>query len=354
MSARTLTRDLLEWFDKNGRDLPWRQKGGAHPNAYAVWISEIMLQQTTVKTVIPYFHKWMKRFPTITSLAQSPLEEILLMWQGLGYYTRAKKIYECARILTQEYDGRLPCDKKELLKLPGIGPYTSSSLMAFAFNAPEVVIDGNVVRVLARLDGIEKPVTPFDVESRAKELTSLTRPADYASAIMDLGATVCLPSNPACLFCPWQKECKAFCKGLTDKIPTLKKTKKLFKKGNVFWIENDKGKILLRKRTGKGILSGLTELPWNDDETFPFEANWKKQGHISHTFTHFHLDLTLYTTRLKKGKEPPESQETFFAKKEDFSRYPFSSLMKKVIKEASKETNKDTPVFQKEKPEEKS
>lgn len=335
MSTRTLTRDLLEWFDKNGRDLPWREKGGAHSDAYAVWISEIMLQQTTVKTVIPYFHKWMKRFPTVRSLARAPLEEILLMWQGLGYYTRAKKIYECAQVLVQQYDGQFPPSKKELLKLPGIGPYTSSSIMAFAFNKPETVIDGNVVRVLARLDGIEEPVTPPDFEARASELTSQERPADYASAIMDLGATVCLPANPECLFCPWQKECKAFHMGLTDKIPSIKKPKKLFKRGNVFWIENDKGEVLLRKREGKGLLSGLTEFPWNEDETFPFEADWEKGGVVSHTFTHFHLDLTLYKTRLAAEKELPENVGGFFTRTEDFNNYPFSTLMKKVIKQAT-------------------
>ena len=154
--AENLTEQLLFWYQKNGRDLPWRVKGGAHPDAYAVWISEIMLQQTTVATVRDYFIKWMKKFPTIEVLAKSDLQDVLLTWQGMGYYTRARKIHECAKVLMQKYNGQLPCTREELLKLPGIGPYSASSICCFAYNMPETVVDGNVIRVMARLYGITK------------------------------------------------------------------------------------------------------------------------------------------------------------------------------------------------------
>ncbi|MBR4926921.1 MAG: A/G-specific adenine glycosylase, partial [Alphaproteobacteria bacterium] len=186
-----LSELLLKWYQKNGRYLPWRVKGRAHHDAYAVWVSEIMLQQTTVKTVLDYFDRWMTRFPTLSDLAGADIQDVLLMWQGLGYYTRAKKMHECAKVLVEKYDGQFPSNRSELLKLPGIGPYTASSICAFAFNLPETVVDGNVIRVIARLYGITTPIDKEDIYKRATALTSQKHGADYASAIMDLGATVC-------------------------------------------------------------------------------------------------------------------------------------------------------------------
>ena len=164
-------RTLLEWYARCGRDLPWRVRGGAHPDPYAVWVSEIMLQQTTVKTVCDYFDRWMKRFPDLQTLAQSSLDDVLLQWQGLGYYTRAKKMHECARFLVENHQGLFPADRAQLLRLPGIGPYTASSLCAFAFNMPETVIDGNVIRVLARYYGLEGLVDRETVAPLAEKLT---------------------------------------------------------------------------------------------------------------------------------------------------------------------------------------
>ena len=329
-----LTNALLSWYENQGRDLPWRQKGGAHPNPYLVWISEIMLQQTTVKTVIPYFDRWMKKFPTLEAVAKAPLSEILLSWQGLGYYTRAKKIHECAKVLFETYNGQFPNKKEALQKLPGIGPYTSSSLMAFAFNAPETVVDGNVLRVISRLYGITAPVNVKDITPLAIDLTSKTRGADYASAIMDLGATLCTPKNPRCEDCPWKSLCQAHKENLTDIIPLIEKLKKQERKGNVFYIQNEKGEVFIQTRKGKGLLSGLTEFPWNEDESFPFEASFEKKGLVVHTFTHFRLELSVYQTTVKKGEPLPFEGE--FVPFERFSDYPFSTLMKKVIKKARK------------------
>ena len=324
-----LTQALLDWYDQNGREMPWRVKGGAHFNPYMVWISEIMLQQTTVQTVSNYFIRWMKRFPSIESVARSDLQDVLLMWQGLGYYTRAKKIHECARILVEKYNGKIPEQRDLLLKLPGIGPYTASSICAFAFNKPETVVDGNVIRVIARLYGLSHAVTKEEIYALAKNLTSSVRAADYASAIMDLGATVCTPVNPKCLICTWQKNCIAHKKSLTDKIPLILKQEKQKRNGTVYLIQNNNGEYFIQKRGGKGLLSGLYEFPWNTENQAPIQADWvdlKKQ--VSHTFTHFHLTLSAKKTKLNHSL----SIDGIWCLPKDFKNYPFSTLMKKVMK----------------------
>ena len=324
-----LARYLLNWYNKNGRDLPWRVKGGAHPDAYAVWISEIMLQQTTVKTVLDYFDRWMRRFPTLATLANADITEVLLMWQGLGYYTRAKKIHECAKVLMEKYGGHFPKNRAELLKLPGIGPYTASSICAFAFNMPETVVDGNVIRVIARLYGITNEINRDDIYERASKLTSQKHGADYASAIMDLGATICTPTNPKCLLCPWAKECIANQQGIAEQIPVIKKPEKQKRTGTLYLIQNDKGAYYIQKRAGKGLLSGLYEFPWHYDNKPSFVGNWQDTGKtITHVFTHFHLTLHI----VKGVAESGIRSDGEFVIPTELKNYPFPTLMKKVIK----------------------
>ena len=331
----TVTEKLAKWYEKNGRDLPWRVKGGAHGDPYQVWISEIMLQQTTVKTVGPYYERFLKRFPDIRSLAAADVDEVLLLWQGLGYYARARKLHECAKTLVEKYDGALPPDREELLKLPGIGPYTSAAIASFGFNLPEAVVDGNVIRVLTRLKGRTEPVAAItgEINAFADKLTRESPcPADHASAMMDLGSGVCTPKSPLCPFCPLNEDCAARAKGLTDVIPNIAKLKKDVRRGYVFWIENENKEVLLRKRTEKGLLSGLTELPWNTDGSFPFAAEWivtKKT--VRHVFTHFDLTLTIVRTTVSA---PPENTDGFFVPPDRFNEYPFSALMQKVIGKA--------------------
>ena len=333
----TVTEKLAKWYEKNGRDLPWRAKGGAHDDPYQVWISEIMLQQTTVKTVGPYFDRFLKRFPTVQTLAAAPIDDVLLLWQGLGYYTRARKLHECAKVLVEKYDGRFPPDREKLLKLPGIGPYTSAAIAAFGFNLPEAVVDGNVIRVLTRLKGWTEPVSSItdQINAFAEKLTKAAAcPADHASAMMDLGAGICTPRSPLCSFCPLNKDCIAYAKGLTDTIPNIIKLKKETNLGYVFWIENENKEILLRKRTEKGLLSGLTELPWNTDKTFPFTADWNiTEKTVRHVFTHFDLTLTIVRATVSVL---PENYDGFFVPLSRFKDYPFSTLMQKVIKKVSK------------------
>lgn len=337
-----ITAALLTWFEQYGRDMPWRVKGRAHENAYFVWISEIMLQQTTVKTVIDYFNRWIVRFPTIEALAQADLQDVLLAWQGLGYYTRAKKIYECAQVLVRDYNGKIPADRETLLKLPGIGPYSASSICAFAFNQPETVVDGNVIRVIARLYGLTHAVTKEEIYALAQPLTPRHQGADYASAIMDLGATVCTPSHPHCEKCPLRTFCQAYALHLTESIPLIAKPAKKIKTGYVYLIQNAQNAFYIEKRSGKGLLSGLYEFPWQEDEThFPlFEhPNWHvSEETVAHTFTHFHL--TLRIVRLTTNDVPLSNG--FFVATADFKNYPFSTLMKKVMKHLTEKTQKPT------------
>ena len=319
---QNLTNNLLNWYQKYGRDLPWRIKGGAHPNAYAVWISEIMLQQTTVATVFTYFDKWMKRFPTIQNLAKADLQDVLLTWQGMGYYTRARKIHECAKVLMEKYGGHIPSNREALLKLPGIGPYSASSICCFAFNQPETVVDGNVMRVIARLYGITDEITAKDIYPLAEKLTSREHGADYASAIMDLGATICTPTNPKCTQCPWRQECVAYKKQIQESIPKIKKLEKKNVVGQVYLWQNEQGAYLIRQRTEKGLLHGLWEFPWCEQ---PLLAG--KHTTITHVFTHFKLTLQIINE-----KPPFEVSNGIWIEPENFASYPFSTLMQKIIR----------------------
>ena len=335
-TVREETQLLLEWYAGNGRELPWRVRGGAHPDPYAVWVSEIMLQQTTVQTVLAYFGRWMAQFPNLEALAGASLDDVLKLWQGLGYYTRAKKMHECARVLVREHQGRFPSDRAELLKLPGIGPYTASSICAFAFDKPETVVDGNVIRVIARLRGIETEVDRETITPFAVEFTPEKSAADYASAIMDLGATVCKPATPSCLLCPWQKCCAACKKGIQEKIPLLKKLAKKHKEGAVFVITDPAGALFLRKRPGKGLLSGLWELPWSEDGTPPFPGEWREEpGEVRHVFTHFSLTLRFF--RLLSPCPAEFSAQGRFVPDGELGEYPVSTLMRKVFRQLGRQ-----------------
>lgn len=228
--SNDLSKLLLNWYDKNGRRLPWRVRGGAHPDPYVILVSELMLQQTTVKTVIPYFQRFMERFPTVQSLAEAPLEEVYFYWQGLGYYTRARSLHATAGIIVSQYGGKFPQTRQEVLKLKGIGSYTVASFLALAFNQPETVVDGNVIRIICRLYNLTEPVDEIAglIRQKAEALTDRTCPADYASAIMDLGAGICTPKNPQCLLCPWQNFCRA--RGLENLENIPRQQKKAGKK----------------------------------------------------------------------------------------------------------------------------
>ena len=328
MTKESLSAQLLNWYQQNGRSLPWRHKGGAHPDPYAVLVSEFMLQQTGVKTVIPYFQKFMERFPQIEDLANATQEEVYLYWQGLGYYSRARALHATAQKIVHELLGSFPQNRKDVLKLKGIGPYTASSFLALAFNKAETVIDGNVIRVICRMYHLTQPITEImdEIYQKASQLTDQKSPADYASAIMDLGAMICTPKNPQCLLCPWQKSCLSTGKTDLEKIPQKAKLAKKEKQGSVYIIRNGKGEIFIRKRTEKGLLAGLYEFPWCEEGQICMEALPQDSGKkVTHVFSHFKLILSIYFVNTEK-----QLTNGFFIPEAKLANYPFSTLMKKV------------------------
>jgi A/G-specific adenine glycosylase len=327
---------LLAWYDAHARDLPWRMKGGRVADPYKVWLSEIMLQQTTVTAVKDYFLKFIKTWPTVQSLAAAPTEDVMKAWAGLGYYARARNLHACAKTVTQELDGKFPADLLELQSLPGIGPYTSAAIAAIAFDIPAAAIDGNVDRVISRYFAIEEPL-PKSKPRIHEETTALVptkRAGDFAQALMDLGATICTPKSPACDICPWTDECSGRLRGMAETLPRKAVKQKVSTRfGHLYWIENNAGDVLVRTRSTKGLLGGMTEFPssdWFRDklEKFeaPFNADWKKiAGVVEHTFTHFHLKLTVW----KAKSEAPELK-SHFVKRDELDGEALPSLMRKV------------------------
>lgn len=274
----------------------------------------------------------MERFPTIESLANATEEEVYSLWQGLGYYTRAKSLHQTAQIIMSDFGGIFPTEKENVLKLKGIGPYTVASFLALAFNQPQTVVDGNVMRIIARLYHLTAPLDEITqtIRRKAEELTSHKHPADYASAIMDLGAVICTPKNPQCLLCPWQEYCLSKNAEALEQIPQRKKTAKKEKQGFVYLISNTKGEVLIRKRTEKGLLSGLYEFPWSDSEPlFPNAQDTKLE--VTHVFTHFKLHLKIY----KITSDTSLVQDGIFIPPEKLKDYALSTLMKKVWHKAA-------------------
>ncbi len=299
---------LLDWFDQNGRSLPWRAEAGVEPDPYRVWLAEIMLQQTTVAAVIPYYERFLVRWPCVQALAGAPREHILEEWAGLGYYARARNLHACANAIVTDWAGQFPGTEKELKSLPGIGDYTAAAIAAIAFNRRATVLDGNVIRVISRLNAVEEalPKARKKLFSLADKLTPDLRPGDYAGAIMDLGATVCTPSSPDCPLCPWRKDCLACQAGRPEDYPKKAPRKeKPTRRGTAFWLEAG-GHVLLRRRPEKGLLGGMLEVPSSPWETggfnssflayAPAEEDWSPvTGIVTHTFTHFHLELQVMT-----------------------------------------------------------
>ncbi len=303
---------LLDWYDRHQRDLPWRAKtGGAPPDPYHVWLSEVMLQQTTVQAVKPYYTKFLNKWPTIHDLANAPQDEVMAAWAGLGYYARARNLHKCAKTVSIECDGIFPEEQATLKKLPGIGDYTSAAITAIAFNKPATVVDGNVERVMARLFNVQEPLphSKKHLKALAHELFSRfeARPGDLAQSLMDLGATICIPKAPRCALCPLTAECTAYKNGAPEALPAkVKKKPRPRRHGYVYWVKNEKEEVLFHRRPESGLLGGMLALPtgdWSDIATPPKEIPWLKnlqscpfkKTSVEHTFTHFDLSLHLMT-----------------------------------------------------------
>ncbi|MDW3099061.1 MAG: A/G-specific adenine glycosylase [Alphaproteobacteria bacterium] len=306
---------LLDWYDRHARDLPWRispkaRKKGAKADPYKVWLSEIMLQQTTVKTVGPYFLKFVELWPRVEDLADASSAEVMSAWAGLGYYSRARNLHACAKVVAERHGGIFPQTEEGLLALPGIGPYTAAAVASIAFDEPAAVMDGNVERVVSRLFAIDTPLPAAKVEikERLKDLVPQKRPGDFAQATMDLGATLCSPKKPACSLCPWAEECEANAKGIAETLPVKPPKKaKPTRYGSAYWLTDAKGHVLLRTRPPKGLLGGMDEVPgseWSEHDAdpttdaAPTSASWQQlPGTVTHVFTHFSLELTVYTAQ---------------------------------------------------------
>jgi A/G-specific adenine glycosylase len=304
----------LTWYDRHRRDLPWRACPGETSDPYAVWLSEIMLQQTTVQTVGVYYHEFLERWPTVNDLAAAHLHDVLGAWSGLGYYARARRLHQCAQIVANEHGGQFPSEERDLLRLPGIGPYTAAAIAAIAFGRRAVVVDGNVERVIARLHAVTDPLPPAKktIYALADGLTPDERPGDFAQAMMDLGATVCTPRNPACGICPWRDACRGRHEGIEAELPRfVPKKARPQRHGLAFWAERADGAVLLRRRPQEGLLGGMLEVPstpWRDEDWTlgealayaPFEADWHLiDGVVRHGFTHFALDFRVAAARVE-------------------------------------------------------
>jgi len=298
---------LLGWYDLHARDLPWRippekSRNGARPDPYRVWLSEVMLQQTTVAAVIKYFHTFTTRWPTVAALAAASDDVVMGEWAGLGYYARARNLLKCARMVVDDFGGEFPDTRDELLTLPGIGPYTAAAIATIAFGRVETVVDGNVERVMARMFDVATPLPAAKPEltGHAASLTPVARAGDYAQAVMDLGATICIPKSPKCEQCPWSSPCLARAAGRAVELPYRSpKPVKPTRLGVMYVARNRDGAWLLERRPDKGLLGGMLGWPgaeWGDTaiERPPFLADWLQvSGEVRHTFTHFHLHLSV-------------------------------------------------------------
>ncbi len=344
-SPALLRRRLLSWYDRHRRALPWRAPPGGTPDPYRVWLSEVMLQQTTVAAVTPYFRDFVARWPTVRDLASADLDQVLHAWQGLGYYARARNLHKCAQAVARDLGGRFPDSERALRGLPGIGAYTAAAIAAIAYGRKATPVDANVERVVARLNGVREPLPGARprLEALAASLTAAKRPGDFAQAMMDLGATVCLARRPACEMCPWRGACAARRSGAPESYPGKAPRKaKPTRRGVAFWAVRGDGAVFLRRRAESGLLGGMMEIPstdwraaaWSLKEArrlAPFTGPWRRlPGIVRHTFTHFHLELTVLAAQTRAGP----AGGGVWCPVERLSDHALPTVMKKVARHA--------------------
>ena len=343
-----ISKILLRWYIKNGRVLPWRvspkdSESGQTPDPYKVWVSEIMLQQTTVQTVIPYFQKFIETWGCIDKLSHASEGEVLAFWAGLGYYARGRNLLRCAKELRDRFDSKIPNDKKKLLSLPGIGEYTAAAIRSIAFGEREVVIDANIERVICRLFKIERPIkqSKKDIKEYASQLFPEFYSGDLAQALMDFANSICKPKKPFCAQCPISKSCLSFKYGMVERIPAkpIKKNKPV-KKGFVFFVTLKPNKFLLERRPSKGILGGLLGFPttkWDfekNDPSLPFNADWFYSGKIvTHQFSHFKLELEIVFGETNLSGF--DNSKYLAVEHQNFDLLSLPTLMRKVYAQAN-------------------
>jgi A/G-specific adenine glycosylase len=342
---------LLAWYERERRALPWRAAPGERADPYRVWLSEIMLQQTRVETVIRYYEKFLARFPTVDALAATSLEDVLGLWAGLGYYARARNLHACARTVVAQHRSDFPSSEDELRKLPGIGAYTAAAIAAIAFSRKAAPVDGNIERVVARLYAIESPLPAAKAKLRClvEALVPDERAGDFAQAMMDLGATICTPRRPACRRCPWQTACRGQESGMPENFPfRIAKAEGKLRRGVAYVVRRADDAILLRSRPANGLLGGMTEVPTTEwTSSFDFAdalrlapgvvslpvRRWRRRtGAVRHVFTHFPLELAVLFADVPSTTPAPQGMR--FVSLNRFNDEPLPTLMRKVIAHA--------------------
>ncbi|HEY1709798.1 MAG TPA: A/G-specific adenine glycosylase [Rhizomicrobium sp.] len=331
---------MLAWYDIHRRVLPWRAPKGRRAEPYRVWLSEIMLQQTTVAAVGAYYRKFLTQWPTVKSLAAAPLDDVLTAWAGLGYYARARNLHAAAKVVAYEMGGRFPDTAEALRALPGVGQYTAGAIAAIAFDEPQLAMDANAERVLARFFAVEEPIAQAKRRLRemGQALVPQKRAGDFAQALMDIGSAICTPKRPACMSCPWFDDCAARKRGIQELLPVKgEKPVRPLKRGAAFVARDPNGAVLLVKRPERGLLGGMMQPPlgpWTDDfpsvaeavSQAPFKAKWKKRiGVVRHGFTHFELEIEVYVADVAKH---PDIEGRWVR---DLSTAALPTVMKKIV-----------------------
>lgn len=342
-----LRRSLLSWYAQQGRDLPWRNTR----DPYQIWVSEIMLQQTQVKTVIPYYQRWLAQFPTVADLAQADQQQVLKAWEGLGYYARGRNLHKAAQKVVSDFNKQIPDDLEAILTLPGIGRTTAGGILSAAFNHPVSILDGNVKRVLARIVALSTPPNKALTQlwQISDKLVDPENPRDFNQAIMDLGATLCTPKNPSCLLCPWRNFCQAYQQNLQTQIPMKEASNPIpHKKIGVAVIRDEKGKILIDRRLEEGLLGGMWEFPGGKIEPGETIQDCIKreikeelgidiavEDHlitINHAYTHFKITLNVYYCRHLAGEpQTIECQEIRWVTLDEIDKFPFPKANTRII-----------------------
>jgi A/G-specific adenine glycosylase len=331
---------VLAWYDRHARDLPWRvspadRARGIRPDPYRIWLSEVMLQQTTVAAVKTYFRTFTSLWPSVFDLAATPLDSVLKQWAGLGYYARARNLHACAQAVVRDHGGIFPQTSAGLQTLPGVGAYTSAAIAAICFDEPVAVLDGNLDRVLARYYALDVPVREAKEELRAAlQASVLSRAGDFAQAMMDLGATICAPRTAACMLCPIQPGCVAIKAGDPTIYPVKPaKAERPVRKGHAYVMRDADGDVYLQSRPAKGLLGGMTEVPGSDwaavlpAADYPVLGEWRHHGQVVHIFTHFRLELEVWSAMVK----PDGLDDGWWAEPRAIKGEALPTLFRKVL-----------------------
>ena len=349
---RRIAKLLLAWYDEHKRELPWRREGRADP--YAVWVSEIILQQTRVETAGPYFERFMARFPDVHALAGAELQDVLKAWENLGYYSRARNLHRAAQTIVRDHGGRVPRDREALLALPGVGPYTAGAILSLAFGMPVAAVDGNVRRVVCRLYAIRDPLdrasTLRAMEARAADLVPEDRPGAFNQALMDLGSGICTPRGPRCLICPLVRECEAAREGDPQALPVKKKRGPVpHRNAAGAVIRDEQGRMLLVKRPDRGLLGGLWKLPGGelrdgeeparaleglvaDEVGLEVKAEEAPAASVKHTYTHFRLTLRAFACTWLGGSPEARTCDAWaWVRLDGLDRFPLSGVDAKIL-----------------------